>query len=112
MNENTVNDTIQAVSEIISPTENPVDDSMPIWLWISIGELIIIIYLLFFKKKKKTLSVKEQFKKEFKDDEIDFDNIINSSFHVKPLYNDLKVKCHPDRFPMDEAMNKIADYIG
>jgi len=108
MNEKVINDTIQAGSEIISNKEAIIDNSINIWLWIAIIEFLIIIYLLFFKKNKRILSTKEKFKKESKDGDIDFGNIIKSSFHVKPLYNELVVKCHPDKFPIDSEKNKIA----
>lgn len=108
MNEKIVNDTIQKSSQIISDISAANNNSVNIWLWIALIELLIIIYLLFFKRKNKTVSAKEQFKKEAKKGEIDFGNIINSSFHVKPLYDELKVKCHPDRFPADHEKNKIA----
>lgn len=108
MNKKLINDTIQSGSDIISNTESAADNSINIWVWVAIIELLIIIYLLFFKKKERTLSAKEKFKKESKDGEIDFGNIINSSFHVKPLYDELKIKCHPDKFPVDSEKNKIA----
>lgn len=108
MNDKLINDTIQSGSDIISNTESVADNSINIWVWIAIIELLIIIYLLFSKKKERTHSAKEKFKKESKDGEIDFGNIINSSFHVKPLYDELKVKCHPDKFPVDSEKNKIA----
>ena len=38
---------------------------------------------------------------------VDFDNVINSSFAAKELYDKLKVKCHPDRFT-DADLNKEA----
>lgn len=108
MNEKILNDTIQKGSEIISGVNSANNDTVNIWFWIALVELLIIVYLLFFRKNKKELSAKEQFKKESKEGEIDFGNIINSSFHVKPLYDELKVKCHPDRFPNDSDKNKIA----
>lgn len=48
--------------------------------------------------------------KSLKED-VDFRNIITSSFHTQPLYNELKVKCHPDRFPNDEIKKKIANAL-
>jgi len=43
--------------------------------------------------------------------EVDFDNIIISSFNSTALYNELKVKCHPDRFATDEEKTIIAENI-
>jgi len=45
------------------------------------------------------------------DNSIDFDNIINSSFNSNEVYNELKVKCHPDRFPNDDVKNTIAENL-
>ena len=34
--------------------------------------------------------------------------MINSSFNSQQLYDELKKKCHPDRFPNDNDKNSIA----
>ena len=38
-------------------------------------------------------------------------NTINSMFNSQYLYDQLKVKCHPDRFPCDENKRKRAEYL-
>ena len=105
---NLINDSIQLSSYTLKVTEKHSNFENNFWLWIAIIQLLIIIYLLFSKKKNKTFSAKDQFIKDAKDKEVDFGNIINSSFHVKPLYDELKIKCHPDNFPIDINKNKIA----
>ncbi|MHB1106373.1 MAG: molecular chaperone DnaJ [Lutibacter sp.] len=97
----------KASSEVVSKV-NTDTSNYNYWIWIAILELIVIIYLLFFWRKSESARAKNQYKKEAKEGDIDFGNIINSSFNVKPLYDELKVKCHPDRFPNDETKNKIA----
>lgn len=37
-------------------------------------------------------------------------NVVNSMFLSKPLYDKLKVKCHPDRF-IDENKKEEAQYL-
>jgi len=101
-------DTIYSAKEIVVGTEQHSIISNNFWMWTAIFELIIIIYLLFFRRSKKPNSTKEQFKTDAKQRDIDFGNIITSSFHAKHLYDELKVKCHPDRFPNDNEKNKIA----
>ena len=32
----------------------------------------------------------------------EMDNVVNSMFLCEPIYNKLKVKCHPDRFTNEE----------
>lgn len=99
-------DTINIANEAISRTNTETISSYNYWMWIAILELIIIVFLISFRKKPESTRV--QFKREAKDGNIDFGNIINSSFHVKPLYDELKVKCHPDRFPNDKEKSEIA----
>lgn len=87
--------------------------SISFWMWISIIELFVIMWFVFFRKKEisKPQSVKEKFRKESKKENIDFDNIIHSSFHSKQFYENLKIKCHPDRFVDDEVKNKTANLL-
>jgi preprotein translocase subunit SecG len=83
-----------------------------IWMWIAIIEFVIIVLYLILSKYKKTPEqlAKKRLKEESKNDNIDFTNIINSSFNAKSLYDELKVKCHPDRFTDDEK-NRIANSL-
>ena len=106
MNDTLLIDTIKVASQFVSDTGNVVIGSQHYWMWIAIIEFLIILYLLFFRKKTDSTTAK--FKREAKEGEVDFGNIINSSFHVKPLYDELIVCCHPDRFPNDNEKNKIA----
>ena len=42
---------------------------------------------------------------------VDFQNTVNSMFNAEPLYKELIVKCHPDRFAPDEAKMAIANEL-
>ena len=95
------------VSHHIEPTTSALDPSINWWFWIALLELVIIILLL-IERKCRTSQKKVLFKKQAKDADIDFANIIESSFEAKKLYNELIRKCHPDRFPMDQEKIKIA----
>ena len=53
-------------------------------------------------------TAKRRFKKDALGQDVDFDNIIDSSFNSAHLYDELKVKCHPDCFPTDMEKNAIA----
>lgn len=77
------------------------------WFWISLIELLIIVLLLIRKRSGMRIS-RQNIKKEALSHDIDFDNIINSSFHATTLYNKLKIRCHPDLFVDDADKNKIA----
>ncbi len=83
-------------------------------MWLAIAEFGVLTYLLIrnkIKNKTITISVKQKFKNESLKQDIDFDNIINSSFNSIELYDKLKVKCHPDRFPNDDEKKYIAGVI-
>ena len=51
----------------------------------------------------------QRFKNESMNHEIDFNNTISSAFHAEELYDELKVKCHPDRFPMNPEKSRTAE---
>ncbi|MDM1085862.1 molecular chaperone DnaJ [Myroides odoratimimus] len=101
---------LKVAEQTISISSNE-DVPTSVWLWIAILELVIIIGLVFSKKFKRKSNHKLQFKKEALSQDIDFNNIISSSFHSNELYDALKVKCHPDRFPTDPELNEIADKL-
>ncbi|MCP4439291.1 MAG: molecular chaperone DnaJ [Aureispira sp.] len=104
MNDTLLADSIRIINQALS-NSNSAEFYNP-WIWIALLELVIIIYLLFFYKKSE--SKLQKLKRKAKEEDVDFENIINSSFHVKTLYDELKIKCHPDRFPNDKEKNRVA----
>ena len=97
----------QVLDLISSSTENTeVVVYHNIWMLIAIVEFIIIGYLIIFRKRPEGL--KSKYRREGKEGDIDFNNIIKSSFHGKALFDELKVKCHPDRFPNDKEKSEMA----
>jgi hypothetical protein len=112
MNETIIKDTLKVASETMVksiPVEN--NEYINWWLWISIIEFVFIIFLVIKHKIKTKDTIKQKFKKESLEKEIDFNNIINSSFNSKQLYDELKVKVHPDRFSTDKEKNIIANKL-
>ncbi len=81
-----------------------------IWIWIGLLAFVIIVLIVLFSKNTKLYKqlAKDKFKQEIQSGDIDFGNIVNSSFNAKPLYDELIRKCHPDRFVQNEDKNKIA----
>lgn len=110
MNDTLIQDSINVANKAISKVSET-DESTNLWMWIALVEFGIIIYLILKEKFKSKVSAKQQFKSESLKQEIDFNNIINSSFNSVQLYDELKVKCHPDRFPTDKEKNLIAENI-
>nr|WP_299036267.1 molecular chaperone DnaJ [uncultured Tenacibaculum sp.] len=110
MKDTLIQDSIKVAEKAItSATEN--ETTTNYWMWIALGELVIIFGLILTRSFSKKQSAKQRFKEESLAQEVDFNNIISSSFHSTELYDKLKVKCHPDRFPTDPELNKIADNI-
>lgn len=106
---NVIADTIiQQVTTSVSS----VDNGLNLWFYIALAELVIILLLLMVgsRKKNNALEEKQKIKDSIKSN-IDFNNIINSSFHATETYNQLKVKCHPDRFIGDSEKVEIANQI-
>lgn len=105
-----VQDSLKLTKQALS---NPTDSqsSVNYWMWIAIFEFAIILAFVFRNKFKRQETAKTKFKSDSLKQNIDFDNIINSSFNSLQLYDQLKVKCHPDRFPTDKEKNSIADSL-
>lgn len=83
------------------------------WKFTSIIELGIIAFLIKKirnKKKSEDFYVGKQVL-DSKREELDMDNVIESMFNAPILYDKLKKKIHPDRFPNDIEKNKIASEL-
>lgn len=110
MSDTLIHDTAKVVSQVIGkPTEN--SHSTNWWMWLAIVEFVIIAFILLKEKLRGKETAQQKFKNESLKQEVDFNNIINSSFNSIALYDQLKVKCHPDRFATDAEKNLIADKL-
>lgn len=78
------------------------------WTIIAIVEFVIILVATYVIHKKQNLSPKRLVKKKVLSENVDFGNILNSAFHAKALYDQLKVKCHPDKFVNEPEKERIA----
>lgn len=110
MNEKVVQDSLKIASELFE-TSSKSDNGLNYWMWLAIVECGIIIFLALKRKKSNHTISKKKFKDESLNENIDFGNLINSSFNSLQLYDELKVKCHPDRFPTDMSKNAIAESL-
>jgi hypothetical protein len=81
------------------------------WMIITIVEFVIILLFLFSGKKTKYDKISDIKNGVKGEGQINFDNIIISISQAEKLYKELIIKCHPDRFPLDEEKNKIATDI-
>ena len=104
-----MNDTLQMASDSLAQASQQ-GNSLNWWMIIAIIELVIIVVLLLSKGKTddKKRSIKRQVREE---GDINFGNVIASSFGAKALYDELIRKCHPDRFAPDEEKVAVANDI-
>ena len=101
-------DTLQGVAGGVTTGNFQESD---VWFYIAMVEFVIIFFLLLFAFRRGTTRVEKQKLRESIKSDVDFQNIINSSFHATEIYNELKVKCHPDRFIGDVEKNATANRI-
>lgn len=82
------------------------------WMIIATLEFIVIVILVlqFYKINTRNNSLKE-LKHDALNKEVDFNNIINSSFNSIQLYNLLKVRCHPDIYASNKELYYKAEKI-
>lgn len=106
-------DSVCAVNDALAQQMDPTTNW---WMWAAVVELVVILLLLLIvikqkKANKAVLSAKRQKIKETLAEEVDFGNVINSSFHASALYDQLIKTYHPDRFPNNEGKRKIAEEL-
>ena len=93
MNNTLIQDSLKMASQAITKsTESSQNTNW--WMWLAIAEFGIIALLILKGKVKTKETAKQKFKNESLGQDIDFNNIINSSFNSIQLYDELKVKCH------------------
>lgn len=102
---------VEVMKDTVNQSGEIASNDINWWMWVSILELGVITYLILRKRYEVKNSKKLKFKRDSLEKEIDFDNIIDSSFNSDKLYDELKVKCHPDRFPNNPELNKISDNL-
>ncbi len=109
MNNAIINDTLKVLNKTITKSiVSNGNEQVNWWLWIAILEFVVILFLILRNYVKPKNTIKQKFKEDSLREDIDFNNIINSSFNSKQLYDELKIKCHPDLFPLDKEKNIIA----
>lgn len=103
-----MNDTIQQLTGQMQQTSSM---GINIWLIVAIVEFAVIVYLLLTRLNISN-SKKAQIKNEvMQEGSIDFRNVLNNAFNSKEIYDDLKKKCHPDRFVDDAEREAIANEL-
>lgn len=103
------NDTLQEIVDNLGQIAHSTTGTN-IWMIVAIVELVIIIVLLMTRKPtdNKRSDIKKQILAE---GDIDFSNLVNSSFNAAGLYKELLIKCHPDRFAPDTEKMAIANEL-
>ena len=99
------------LKDVLTPTFGEHIRSTNIWFWIAVIQFIIILCFMYIFISKQRKTPQQQNKEESLKKEIDFGNIIKSSFDTGDLYKKLKIKCHPDRFTTNSKLNTIANEI-
>lgn len=111
MDTSLLQDSLKVVEKLERENYIHPNESINWWFWIAIIQFIIIIYLIRTIRIKRGHSLKQKLKKESLGNNIDFDNIINSSFNSNKIYDELKIKCHPDLFHNDSQKKQIAENL-
>lgn len=113
-----MNDSITQVTDTLRKSASTVIPGTETnsWEMISLAlivALIIVAITIVITKRHKThknnIPINNLRKQVNQDGDIDFGNIMNSAFLSKALYDELKVKCHPDRFVSDPIKQQLAD---
>lgn len=85
--------------------------SVNVWFWVALIEFVLIVVILFLKNRRHENGGKRALRAKLLGENVDFMNIIDSSFNAKGLYDELKKACHPDRFVDNQEKNRLATEI-
>lgn len=99
-----------AINEVVEQSTVNSGENTNWWMWLALLELGLISLLVLNQKIGKKNNRKRKLREDSLGQEVNFKNVIESSFHAKAMYDLLKVKCHPDRFP-DTEKNVVADAL-
>lgn len=103
-------DTINQMADTLAMSTQQESGGINVWMIVAFVELLIIILLLLVRGKQDSAELEAK-KRVLKEGNIDMHNIVTSAFNAEPIYKELIIKCHPDRFAPDEAKMAIADEL-
>lgn len=97
----------------VSGDASPIQSESGMIWWIPVVAIVFFVFVFVFVLRNYLFRNKAQrsLRKEILKQSVDFDNIIKSPFLSEKLYNELKVRCHPDCFPTDKEKNRIANML-
>lgn len=102
-----MNDSIN-ITKIINETGKQTSSSQWYYVVLLIMSVVIVAGMLAYfrsdRYKKKRQLLKQQ-------ENIDFSNVMNNAFLSKQLYDELKGRCHPDKFATDPILFEKATEI-
>jgi hypothetical protein len=81
------------------------------YLIFSLLLLLCSIFFFAFRMYRAKTRISAELKDEVLRQDVDFKNIINSSFHADKLWDEMRKKCHPDRFGGDEIKMMLANEL-
>lgn len=97
-----LNDTLCANLNNVAPTSTHAH----LW-WYVIVLLMCLLFIGIIVIRKKTRNYRNTRAKVMAEGDINWNNTMNSMFQARAIYDELKVKYHPDRF-LDPVQNEIA----
>lgn len=105
--EDSLNIRLDSIQEVVTTMTTSAHSHW--WMWILFGVVLVII-LLISVAIVKTKEIRRVRNEVLAEGDIDWDDKMQSMFKAKALYDELKVKYHPDRF-VDPHLNKIANEL-
>ena len=100
---------IDSVKNVVQSKNVNVTDSTWIYCVVALVAVIAIVSGVVAYFRSDRYKMKKKLKG--KNASVDFDNVMRSAFMAKDLYDQLIVKCHPDKFATDPEKMAIATEI-
>lgn len=80
-----------------------------VW-WVVVGVAFALLLVMVFAGHRRDVE-QARLRDKLRSQPVDFDHVMDNAFHSKELYDQLKTRCHPDRFVGDPLLVEKATRI-
>ena len=80
------------------------------WVWWVAGVALALLLVMVLAGRRRDAE-QVRLRDKLRSQPVDFDHVMDNAFHSKELYDQLKTRCHPDRFVGDPLFVEKATRI-
>lgn len=103
-------DSVQQAMEITGGGDGVASPGGWGWVWWVAGVALALLLVMVLAGRRRDPE-RARLREKLRGQSVDFDHVMDNAFHSKELYDQLKTRCHPDRFVGDPLLVEKATRI-